>query len=477
MARVPYNSEEFISLMENAYAAFDQMTKAFGDIQAFVKQASDSEIAAKQAARSSAESAASSEAERAAAQAAQAAAEIAQTAAQTAAGSAAQSAETAKQYSGKPPIPEAGTWRVWDADAGEYRDTGKRTVLNFDEVYDTYDAMVADRDVQEIGTLAIISTDIDDPENARIYVRDDTEHDGWRYLSDLSGFTGPQGPRGAQGEKGDPFTYSDFTPEQLAALTGPQGPPGKDGASGSTGAAATITIGTVTTGAAGSAASVKNVGTETAAKLDFVIPQGEKGDKGDKGDPGAKGDPGVAGAKGTVIGVVTSIGTYGFTLDPSTGYYVCDNGGKQALHNTAAVCRVTFKALSAGTLTFDYVSNGENTYDFGIFSDLNTALSTSYNADSTGVYKSCKGEASADVKTLSYTIPSAGEYFIDLKYRKDSSTDSNDDIFKFKLSSVSDNIVDFLVGADSRVNVTWGTTDLTPGTSKLKAGSLHIVYE
>ena len=40
-----------------------------------------------------------------------------------------------------------------------------------------------------------------------------------------------------QGEKGEPFTYEDFTEEQLQALTGPEGPqgpqgePGKDGVS------------------------------------------------------------------------------------------------------------------------------------------------------------------------------------------------------------------------------------------------------
>ena len=32
------------------------------------------------------------------------------------------------------------------------------------------------------------------------------------------------------GTKGDPFTYDDFTEEQLEALTGPQGEPGQDGA-------------------------------------------------------------------------------------------------------------------------------------------------------------------------------------------------------------------------------------------------------
>lgn len=34
------------------------------------------------------------------------------------------------------------------------------------------------------------------------------------------------------GAKGDPFTYDDFTPEQLAALTGPQGPRGEQGPQG-----------------------------------------------------------------------------------------------------------------------------------------------------------------------------------------------------------------------------------------------------
>ena len=44
----------------------------------------------------------------------------------------------------------------------------------------------------------------------------------------ISGEQGPQGPIGPQGEvgpqgpKGDPFTYDDFTPEQLAKLKGPK---------------------------------------------------------------------------------------------------------------------------------------------------------------------------------------------------------------------------------------------------------------
>lgn len=83
-------------------------------------------------------------------------------------------------------------------------------------------------------------------------------------------FNGSQGEKGDKGDKGD---------------TGTQGEPGKDGA------AATVTVGTVTTGDPDTPASVTNSGTENAAVLDFVIPQGEKGDPGNSSiteiEPGA----------------------------------------------------------------------------------------------------------------------------------------------------------------------------------------------
>ena len=48
----------------------------------------------------------------------------------------------------------------------------------------------------------------------------------------LAALKGPQGEIGERGPKGDPFTYSDFTPEQLAALKGPQGEIGERGPKG-----------------------------------------------------------------------------------------------------------------------------------------------------------------------------------------------------------------------------------------------------
>lgn len=69
-----------------------------------------------------------------------------------------------------------------------------------------------------------------------------------------------------------------YTGEYIGqTLTGPKGDPGTPGA------AATIEVGTVTTGDPTTPAAVTNVGTDSAAKFDFTIPRGEKGEKGDPG--------------------------------------------------------------------------------------------------------------------------------------------------------------------------------------------------
>lgn len=114
-------------------------------------------------------------------------AETAGTTATEKASEAAQSAATAKQYSGNPPIVKNGNWWIWNAEAGEYEDTGKRAVLGFDKTYTSYDEMEADKANQSAMTTAIISSDVDDPYNAQLYIHDGTN---WQYLTDLSGFTG-----------------------------------------------------------------------------------------------------------------------------------------------------------------------------------------------------------------------------------------------------------------------------------------------
>lgn len=136
------------------------------------------------------------------------------------------------------------------------------------------------------------------------------------------GATGPAGAAGSQGLSGpagapglvfrgawaggsgyaanDAVTYGGATWLAQAASTAVV--PGSDpsawamlaaagvaGPTGSTGAAATVKVGSVTTGAAGSAATVVNSGSNTAAVLDFTLPQGAAG------APGAGGGGGISG--------------------------------------------------------------------------------------------------------------------------------------------------------------------------------------
>ena len=82
------------------------------------------------------------------------------------------------------------------------------------------------------------------------------------------GDTGSQGPQGDQGIQGDPFTYDDFTPEQLESLRGPQGIQGEKGDKGDQG--------------------IQGI----------QGPQGDQGIQGNTGPQGPQGIQGVQGEKG-----------------------------------------------------------------------------------------------------------------------------------------------------------------------------------
>lgn len=98
---------------------------------------------------------------------------------------------------------------------------------------------------------------------------------------------------------------SNVSPDQngslwtLLAASGTTGPTGPTGALGS---AATLQIGQVRTGSAGTSASVVNVGTSSAAVLNFSIPQGAVGASGG-GTGSGSGAPTLSGAGSMVHGV------------------------------------------------------------------------------------------------------------------------------------------------------------------------------
>ena len=92
---------------------------------------------------------------------------------------------------------------------------------------------------------------------------------------------GLKGPKGDKGDKGDSFTYSDFTDEQLEALQGPKGDKGEKGDKGDKGdigETPVLSIGTVTTVDPTEQADISLSGSAENPILNLRIPKGEKGE-------------------------------------------------------------------------------------------------------------------------------------------------------------------------------------------------------
>ena len=126
--------------------------------------------------------------------------------------------------------------------------------------------------------------------------------------------------------------------------------------------------------------------------------------------------------------------TYDFTAhlfsDSSQNYYESTNKG---VANSAAVCRVNFNLAAKSNITFSCLNYAESNYDFGILGNVDTALGTTSTVDSSYA-KSFKGLSSSNWQTYTYTNVAAGTHFIDVKFRKDSSADSNNDSLQFKIT-------------------------------------------
>ena len=125
--------------------------------------------------------------------------------------------------------------------------------------------------------------------------------DGTYQTPNLKGPAGKQGPQGIpgemgiqgpQGEKGDPFTYDDFTSEQLEALKGPKGDIGPQGPIGPEGPQGPQGI----PGVQGEKGDTGPQGPK--GEKGDVGPQGIQGPIGPEGPQGLKGDQGIQGPKG-----------------------------------------------------------------------------------------------------------------------------------------------------------------------------------
>lgn len=125
---------------------------------------------------------------------------------------------------------------------------------------------------------------------------------------------------------------------------------------------------------------------------------------------------------------------FGFELN-ANGYYESNNKG---FHNSAAVCRVQIHAAKKCTVTFKCINYAEENHDFGLLGTLDEEQDTGYSDTSTNVAKSFKGSSMESEQTYSYTNVAAGDHFIDVKYRKDGSLNSNNDSLQFTVEITED---------------------------------------
>jgi len=96
------------------------------------------------------------------------------------------------------------------------------------KVYASVTAMNADAANVPEGKFVLISSTVEDPDNAKLYVKNNLG--SFNYVTDMSGATGIQGPQGIQG------------PEGPQGATGPQGIQGIQGPAGPAGDPVTITV-------------------------------------------------------------------------------------------------------------------------------------------------------------------------------------------------------------------------------------------
>lgn len=115
-------------------------------------------------------------------------------------------------------------------------------------------------------------------------------------IQGVNGTPGDPGPKGDKGDKGDQGDTGPQGPQGDPGPTGPanmtagpqgtQGVNGTPGIDGTDGLSATIDVNATFTGSNSTPASVTNIGTTSAAILDFTVPQGQMGARGPQGIEG-----------------------------------------------------------------------------------------------------------------------------------------------------------------------------------------------
>ena len=169
---------------------------------------------------------------------------------------------------------------------------------------------------------------------------------------------------------------------------------------------------------------------------------------------------------------VENISEKGFELNDNQFY----ESTCQGIANGYSLCKVTFNNEQEISLKISYIDFAESNFDYSIFGNIDQDFSND-NSDEgeTGSQKvklNCKGQSSADIKELEYTIP-AGEHYIYIKYIKDNGGDADSDSLQFKIP----NLVEKPILINERLTVQSYVDGLTfiEMLKETKSGGIKIV--
>lgn len=121
--------------------------------------------------------------------------------------------------------------------------TGERGApFSVAKIYGSIEEMTADHsnDDVDVGEFVVIDTgNVEDEDNAKLFIKTETDY---RYITDMSGAQGMQGPQGVQGIQGPQGETGAQGEKGETGDVGPQGPQGEVGAQGPQGVAGSAGI-------------------------------------------------------------------------------------------------------------------------------------------------------------------------------------------------------------------------------------------
>jgi hypothetical protein len=290
---------------------------------------------------------------------------------------------------------------------------------------------------------------------------------------------GPRGPQGAKGDTGVSITSGTINGDDLILTKSDsttfnvgnvRGFKGDTGAKGDTGNTGTITIGSVTTGAVGSSVIVTNSGTNTAATLNFTIPQGAKGD---------------TGTSYTVNNKIGSVQVYGLGNTTQPGYDLeVDLANKANKWTTARTLTLSGKVTGltsfdgSGNITMTTALNAVTTNDITegtnkYYTDTRARAALSSISDSTITTLISYDDVTGQIKyraNTSYITEGANLYFTNT--RADTRADAR--IAASSINALSD--VDTVTIAPTNGQVlTWTGSAWTPSSVAGGSGAVSSV--